>query len=344
MFTIDPFAGGGQGRSVDGGSAAIHPAETSIASDDGEFEIDEALIPRVALLHQLQEIETTLDAEYKRERLLLEEKYIQLRVPVRSLRMQVVNGISNATAALKPGADASLEWPLNAEDAETISALHRDSVRGESQHLVNCRELQREWDDLCCAEYTGRKGSGLLDRLRAGSGGQTAETEGVPGFWLQVLANHDTIGKFVYENDCDALTALQDISCSYSPDLSEFTLTFRFGENASFSNRELVKVYRMAPDLLDEHCPVLLSIDSLYPIFWHSRERNLCDPTYNPQSSFFWYFCSIHNQSEMDPCTREAAELCRLSGKFTVENDYEIAHTLRTKLLSSAISCFTGGL
>jgi hypothetical protein len=61
-------------------------------------------------------------------------------------------------------------------------------------------------------------------------------------------------------------------------------------------------------------------------------------------SSFFWYFCSIHNQSEMDPCTREAAELCRMSGLLTAENDYEIAHTLRTQLLASAVNCFTGAM
>jgi hypothetical protein len=95
-----------------------------------------------------------------------------------------------------------------------------------------------------------------------------------------VLANHSSLGRFVFEGDCDALTALQDISCRYSADMAEFTLTFRFGENAHFSNHELVKVYRMAPDLLDEHCPVLLSIDSVYPIFWKSKQSNLCDPVY----------------------------------------------------------------
>lgn len=60
---------------------------------------------------------------------------------------------------------------------------------------------------------------------------------GVPGFWLQVLANHPVVGHYVEEGDVEALTSLEDIACEYNEEMSSFTIVFLFKKNMYFRNR-----------------------------------------------------------------------------------------------------------
>ena len=63
------------------------------------------------------------------------------------------------------------------------------------------------------------------------------ETEeiGVPGFWLQSLAQNSSIGYLITEEDEPALEALTDIKCEYDEEFKSFTLFFYFKENDFFS-------------------------------------------------------------------------------------------------------------
>ena len=63
----------------------------------------------------------------------------------------------------------------------------------------------------------------------------TAE-KGIPGFWLQSLASHSSIGYLITEEDEPALEALSDIKCEYDEEFKSFTLYFHFKENEFFSN------------------------------------------------------------------------------------------------------------
>ena len=60
---------------------------------------------------------------------------------------------------------------------------------------------------------------------------------GVPGFWLQCIRTHPTIGGLVAAEDCPALEALQDIRCEHNEDWTGFKLIFAFSENDYFTNK-----------------------------------------------------------------------------------------------------------
>lgn len=60
---------------------------------------------------------------------------------------------------------------------------------------------------------------------------------GVPGFWLQCIRTHPTIGGLVAAEDCPALEALCDIQCEYNEDWTGFKLIFSFSENDFFTNK-----------------------------------------------------------------------------------------------------------
>ena len=62
------------------------------------------------------------------------------------------------------------------------------------------------------------------------------DEKGVPGFWLQSLAQNSSIGYLITEEDEPALEALTDIKCEYDDEFKSFTLFFYFKENEYFSN------------------------------------------------------------------------------------------------------------
>ena len=64
---------------------------------------------------------------------------------------------------------------------------------------------------------------------------------GVPGFWLQCIRTHPTIGGLIAAEDCPALEALQDVQCEYNEDWTGFKLLFTFGDNDYFTNKVHVR-------------------------------------------------------------------------------------------------------
>ena len=117
---------------------------------------------------------------------------------------------------------------------------------------------------------------------------------GIPGFWLQCLQNHPSIGDMIADEDTPALECLKDIRCEYNDDMSGFKLIFVFGENEFFANtvwfgirigtymmltnslicQELSKSYTVSPDLLDEKAPALTAVEGT-TIEWKPK-KNLC--------------------------------------------------------------------
>ena len=79
----------------------------------------------------------------------------------------------------------------------------------------------------------------------------SAETDekGIPGFWLQSLATHPSIGYLITEEDEPALEALSDIKCEYDEEFKSFTLYFYFKENDFFTNS--------VPQFLTNHSKVM---------------------------------------------------------------------------------------
>merc|ERR1712216_816386 len=80
---------------------------------------------------------------------------------------------------------------------------------------------------------------------------------GIPNFWLQAIAHHDTVSEILQQEDVEALSLLQDVRCIDNDDITGFTLEFHFQQpNPYFSNAVLTKTYAV-PNLLEQEEPVL---------------------------------------------------------------------------------------
>ena len=196
--------------------------------------------------------------------------------------------------------------------------------------------------------------------------GEEGESDvGIPGFWIQVLGNHNVVGEYIKEGDVDALEALEDIRCAYNEDMTACTITFVFRENEFFKNRELTKVYTVDPDFLDENANIA-SIEAPTPIEWkegknltvkeiQKKQRSKSGKKKGqvryvtstaPTPSFFHFFSNPkeedeqeeeEEQEEEDEEEKEVIEL-------NYEQDFEIGHALRTTLIPHALGWYTGEL
>lgn len=146
---------------------------------------------------------------------------------------------------------------------------------------------------------------------------------------------------------------------------------FFFNENDFFTNKILTKSYTVHPDLLDDKAPALSEIVGT-EIDWKPK-KNLCVKETQkkqkaksgkkagqtrvvtktePQPSFFNFFSDPiapeddddeegdEDDDEENPAAggRKEADAC----KFTIDEDYEAAHSFRTEIIPEAIYWYTG--
>lgn len=159
-----------------------------------------------------------------------------------------------------------------------------------------------------------------------------------------------------------AVAALSNVTVEYSDDFTAFTLHFHFRENEFFSNSVLTKKYTVSPDLLDEKNPNLSEIDTT-KIEWKDG-KNLCVTEIKkkqkaksgrnkgqvrtvtrtvPKPSFFHFFDEHKEdaeEEEEEPEEEEGDGLGRT--KLSIEEDYDIGHTIRTSVIPEAILFVTG--
>lgn len=196
-----------------------------------------------------------------------------------------------------------------------------------------------------------------------GSAPEEASTEddekGIPGFWLQCLASKSSVGYLIASEDEPALEALSDIKCEYDDEFTSFTLFFYFQENEYFTNKVLTKKYGVSPDLLDDKSPAL-TLNEGTEIDW-KPSKNLCVTeitkkqkakggknkgqtrtvkTSIPKKSFFHYFSSPKPEDEEEEEPEGEDEEGKVT--LTMEEDYDIGHTIRTCIIPEAILWFTG--
>jgi len=186
-----------------------------------------------------------------------------------------------------------------------------------------------------------------------------ADEKGIHGFWLQCLSAKSSVGYLITPEDEPALEALSDIKCEYDEEFTSFTLYFYFQENEFFTNTVLTKKYGVSPDLLDDKSPAL-TLNEGTEINW-KPSKNLCVTeimkkqkakggknkgqtrtvkTTVPKRSFFQYFSTPKPEDEEDEAEGEEDEEGRVT--LTMEEDYDVGHTIRTSIIPEAILWFTG--
>lgn len=189
----------------------------------------------------------------------------------------------------------------------------------------------------------------------------TSDVKGIPGFWLQAIANHPSLSELLGEQDGPALEALTDITLEYAEEYTGFKLSFHFAPNEYFTNEVLTKSYTVSPDLLDDTAPALTSVDGT-TINWKDK-KNLCQTEtkkkqkskkggqtryitqISPVRSFFHYFGEPHmgDDEEEEEEDEEGGESQKAHPfQLSVDSDYEVGHTFRSEIIPAAVLWFTG--
>ncbi|KAL1212042.1 Nucleosome assembly protein 1,4 [Cardamine amara subsp. amara] len=186
-----------------------------------------------------------------------------------------------------------------------------------------------------------------------------AESEkGVPNFWLIAMKTNEMLANEITERDEGALKYLKDIrSCRVENNSRNFKLEFLFDSNPYFKNSVLSKIYHVT----DEDGPVLEKVIGT-DIEWcpgkclthkvvvkkkakkGSRKVNNIPMTKTENSESFFNFFKPPEIPEIDEVddyddfdTDMTEELQNL-----MDQDYDIAVTIRDKLIPHAVSWFTG--
>jgi nucleosome assembly protein 1-like 1 len=281
--------------------------EDEEGSEEGSegMELSGAVLKRIVALKALADEEAKIVEDYKKQRCELEHKFNALRTPLYTKRAGIVDGSVKVSMPPKEGEEPK-EEPAATSDEEPDN--------------------------------------------------------GIPGFWLQVLANHHLTGEYITEEDVDALECLTDITVSYSPGMTSFVLSFHFDDNDFFTNKILTKEYTVDPDLLDDQSPTLSSVAAPNPIEWKEGKNLLVQEiqkkqrsksgkkkgqiryvtTTAPKPSFFHFFSEPKEDEEEEEEEPEDEDTPPTT--FNVEDDYEVAHAIRTSLIPDAIGWYTGEL
>jgi len=172
------------------------------------------------------------------------------------------------------------------------------------------------------------------------------------------MTYHPQTCEYIEPADAEALKALKEIKCEVDEKYKSFKLTFSFEENDYFTNDTLEKSYVVDPDLLDENFPSLESATGT-EIDW-KEGKNLCVKTIQKKQraksgkrkgetrvqtvteevpSFFHFFRDPREPEEED---EEDEDEEKRNPHLDLEEDYEIAHAIRTSLLPEAVLWYTG--
>lgn len=272
--------------------------------DDGMGNLPKKVLKRVVAIRKIHSSVEDIDLEYKKERIALEQKYLALKQPLFDARDKIISG------------------EVEAPEEEAAPEAASEAVEDEDEEDV----------------------------------------DGIPGFWLQCLGAHHVTGELIAEEDVPALEALTSITCSYDESFSSFTLKFTFAENEYFTNTVLTKTYGVSPDLLDEKAPALTSNEGT-AIDWKPTKnltvteikkkqkaksgRNKGQvrtvSTTVPKASFFHFFSTpTGEEDEEDEGKDEDDEEGHQRIKLTMEEDYDVGHTIRTAIIPEAVLWYTG--
>merc|ERR1711871_681071 len=182
--------------------------------------------------------------------------------------------------------------------------------------------------------------------------------KGIPNFWFQALSNFHSTAEYIQPEDFEDLEALKDIRCELNETYTGFSIILSFEENEYFTNLELRKDYVVSPDLLEENYPSLESATGT-EIDWKS-DKNLCEKTIQKRQkaksgkrkgetrvistkeevpSFFHFFRDPREPEDEDD---EDDDEENRNPHLDAEEDYEIAHSIRTMLLPDAVGWYTG--
>ncbi|KAM7507515.1 hypothetical protein LguiA_017968 [Lonicera macranthoides] len=178
---------------------------------------------------------------------------------------------------------------------------------------------------------------------------QSMTDKGVPNFWLTAMKTNEVLAEEISESDEGALQYLKDIKWSRIDGSKGFKLEFFFDSNPYFKNTVLTKTYHMINE--DEH---ILENSIGTEIEWYpgkiltekilKKKVKKGSKNFKPImrsedcESFFNFFSPPQVPVSDDDIDEDMAEVLQSQ----MEQDYDIASTIREKIIPHAVSWFTG--
>ncbi|KAF3594389.1 hypothetical protein DY000_02020361 [Brassica cretica] len=254
--------------------------------------------------------------------------------------------MSGLTAALYEEDRAGLVNALK-DKLQNLAGQHSDVLENLTPAVRKRVEVLREIQlsiKRCISLSTPR------DEVKTEQGAdKAAQEKGVPDFWLIALKNNEITTEEITERDEGALKYLKDIKWNRVEEPKGFKLEFFFDENPYFKNTVLTKTYHM----IDEDEPILEKAIGT-EIEWYlgkfltqkilkkkpkkgSKNTKPITKTKDCES-FFNFFSPPQVPEDEDDLDDDMAD--ELQGQM--EHDYDIGSTIKEKIISHAVSWFTG--
>ncbi|KAF2552723.1 hypothetical protein F2Q68_00033536 [Brassica cretica] len=248
--------------------------------------------------------------------------------------------------------------PAVRKRVEVLREIQNQHDEIEAKFFEERAALEAKYQTLYQPFYTTRceivtgvvEVEGLPEEVKTEQGAdKAAQEKGVPDFWLIALKNNEITTEEITERDEGALKYLKDIKWNRVEEPKGFKLEFFFDENPYFKNTVLTKTYHM----IDEDEPILEKAIGT-EIEWYlgkcltqkilkkkpkkgSKNTKPITKTEDCES-FFNFFSPPQVPEDEDDLDDDMAD--ELQGQM--EHDYDIGSTIKEKIISHAVSWFTG--
>lgn len=221
--------------------------------------------------------------------------------------------------------------------------------------------LERSFDKKFAAFYAQRKAmvDGSAPCKDAVDAGEDASEAGIKGFWLTALMNNSLFKSVIQEQDMEVLEHIIDVRVVYpSPNSRSFQIEFVFSPAAQefFEEKVLIKKVIYEEDPSDPGVFSLKGTEGT-PIHWKSgknctvqlvskmqrhKTKNITRTVEREEGcpSFFNFFEEIKAPESLEET--EAAQEAVEEYEAMLEMDYEMAQTLKERIVPNAVDYFLG--
>ncbi|CAN8257605.1 unnamed protein product [Cochlearia groenlandica] len=274
-------------------------------------------------------------------------------------RAGLVNALKNKLQNLAGQHSDVLEnlTPTVRKRVEVLREIQNQYDEMEAKFFEERAALEAKYQKLYQPLYTKRyeivngvvEVEGVPEEVKTEGDEKAVEEKGVPDFWLIALKNNEITAEEITERDEGALKYLKDIKWNRVEEPKGFKLEFFFDQNPYFKNTVLSKTYHMIDEdepILEkaigteiEWCPGKCLTQKILKKKPKKGSKNTKPITKTEDcESFFNFFSPPQVPDDEEDIDDEMAD--ELQGQM--EHDYDIGSTIKEKIISHAVSWFTG--
>lgn len=288
--------------------------------------LPKAVKDRVAGIKGIRTKQAAIEAEYHREVLELEKKYLARQKDLYAERRMIISGEAEPKPEDIEGGEAAFE-----EEKEMFDGYKSDE------------EDEDDDDDEDDDEETPQDDQGDEEEVAAG----------IPNFWLTAFRNVPHLTDLISDRDSDVLTYLVDIRLRYL-EKPGFALDFEFKKNPYFTNHILTKSYLyheeigLSGEFMYDHAEganiewvshetnVTVRVEQRKQRNKHTKATRTIEKTLKVDS--FFNFFSPPKLPEVEEVDDEyAANL-----QSELDLDFELGEFFKEKIIPRAVDWFTG--